>query len=454
MAWRTYWGEKASAPSLEDLSHRTVISNLGKLAGSVECNFSCGGVLSQLSSIVLDYKKPSGEWSSEPVQLPVGSANEESMQIFLASCSTASFGIGSEMVIDKSYRNALKLEPGNFHTSFELANTTILREVIRIMSVSSSIRAELYKLNVYSTSGHFKSHVDTPRSDTMFGSLVVCLPSHFKGGELVTQHQGRQVTFDWSTAPATYWAAFFSNVEHEILPVTSGYRFTLTYNLYHTSAIEQPLLDVTSNPFYQALWAALQNPHFMRGGGILGFYCQHKYIDITTDIDKFSPHLKGEDAVVYEVVKSLGLPIALRPILSDVTWTGPPVPFKYRDGEPKKLSRAGPGNFTLPDFRHYNQDCNLSYGENDECEYDFLTQTCSGLEKIHGISWCQNPALFEPIMSALAYGNEPSLQTYYQSAAFLVTVPKFTSRRGCNNETTVTPDPADCPPAKVIKTTL
>ena len=219
----SYWKETISAPSLQDLSHRTVISNLGKLAGSVECNFSCGGVLSHFSSIVLDYKKPSGEWSSEPVQLPLGLANEESMQTFLASCSTASFGIGSETVVDKSYRNALKLEPGNFHTSFELANTTILRDVVRIMSVSSSIRAELYKLNVYSTGSHFKSHVDTPRSDTMFGSLVVCLPSHFKGGELVMRHQRHQVTFDWSTAPATYWAAFFSDVEHEILPVTSGY---------------------------------------------------------------------------------------------------------------------------------------------------------------------------------------------------------------------------------------
>ena len=45
--------------------------------------------------------------------------------------------------------------------------------------VGCSIRAELYKLNVYSTGGHFKAHVDTPRSKEMFGSLVVFLPSVF-----------------------------------------------------------------------------------------------------------------------------------------------------------------------------------------------------------------------------------------------------------------------------------
>ena len=60
--------------------------------------------------------------------------------------------------------------------------------------VKPSIRAERYKLNIYSTGGHFKAHVDTPRSKEMFGSLVVCLPSQFTGGELVTRHQGRQVS--------------------------------------------------------------------------------------------------------------------------------------------------------------------------------------------------------------------------------------------------------------------
>ena len=80
---------------------------------------------------------------------------------------------------------------------------------------------------------------------------------------------------------------------------------------------------------------------------------------------------------------------------------------------------------------------------------NFLTKTYGGIEKIEGISWCQDPALFEPIMSALAYGNEASLQTYYQSAAFLITVPKFTSQRGYN---VMAPD-SDSLPVKVVKTT-
>ena len=59
-------------------------------------------------------------------------------------------------------------------------------------------------------------HVDTPRGGNMFGSLVVCLPSQFIGGSLVTKHQGQEVTYDWSSptddpVQNIQLAAFFSD---------------------------------------------------------------------------------------------------------------------------------------------------------------------------------------------------------------------------------------------------
>lgn len=79
----------------------------------------------------------------------------------------------------------------------------------------------------------FKPHVDTPRSDLQIGSLVVGLPCEHEGGQLVVRHQGHSTTFDWSGPIADIrWAAFYSDCEHEVLEVTSGYRITLTYNLY------------------------------------------------------------------------------------------------------------------------------------------------------------------------------------------------------------------------------
>ena len=59
------------------------------------------------------------------------------------------------------------------------------------------VQAELYKLNIYNSGGFFKAHVDTPKSEQMFGSFVVCLPTQFSGGELVLRHHGCTVKFDW-----------------------------------------------------------------------------------------------------------------------------------------------------------------------------------------------------------------------------------------------------------------
>ena len=74
------------------------------------------------------------------------------------------------------------------------------------------------------------------------------------------------------------WAAFFSDVEHEVLEVTEGHRVTLTYNLYYDEISMVSTMDITNSPFYYNLKAALDHPHFLRDGGVLGFTCQHSYI--------------------------------------------------------------------------------------------------------------------------------------------------------------------------------
>ena len=109
-------------------------------------------------------------------------------------------------------------------------------------------------------------------------------------------------------------------MEHEVLPVTEGHRITLTYNLYaKTKAVNDlPLHDISINPLYKELSAALRHPYFMRGGGVLGFVCQHKYAYRDLNSTSSLPHLlKGADEVVYSVGKSLGLSAVVKPVLSD-----------------------------------------------------------------------------------------------------------------------------------------
>ncbi|RDX41915.1 hypothetical protein OH76DRAFT_174842 [Lentinus brumalis] len=90
-----------------------------------------------------------------------------------------------------------------------------------------------------STDAFFKSRKDTPRAGNMFDSLVIVFPTPHKGGELVLRHESKTYTFDSSMllslpdmSSNVAFAAFFSDIDHEVLPVTSGHRVTITYNLY------------------------------------------------------------------------------------------------------------------------------------------------------------------------------------------------------------------------------
>jgi hypothetical protein len=59
---------------------------------------------------------------------------------------------------------------------------------------NASVSAELYKLLVYDRDGFFLEHRDSEKTDGMFGTLVVTLPSTYRGGALRIRHAGREVT--------------------------------------------------------------------------------------------------------------------------------------------------------------------------------------------------------------------------------------------------------------------
>ena len=240
--------------SLQERAAHTIVESLGETA-SIVSRFCCGGTLNSPEQLKLVYENDDGNWCS--VTFP--GVQPALLQQLLSVCSVASFGVGGEEVTDKSYRDALKLDPKRFLSSFHPWDAQLLATIQQSMFPDLQIRAELYKLNIYSgPGGHFKAHIDTPRSGDMFGSLVVCLPTQFTGGELVTRHKGQEVRFDWSSSPdnpmkKVSWAAFFSDVEHEVLPVTDGHRLTLTYNLYCDRKLSRdiaPTVSITCSSFY------------------------------------------------------------------------------------------------------------------------------------------------------------------------------------------------------------
>jgi len=64
----------------------------------------------------------------------------------------------------------------------------------------------------------------------MIGSLVIVLPSYFEGGELIVEYKGHSVAYKCEEDKLQV-IFFYSDCIHEVSPVITGNRVTITYNV-------------------------------------------------------------------------------------------------------------------------------------------------------------------------------------------------------------------------------
>ncbi|KAL9111220.1 MAG: hypothetical protein Q9227_004297 [Pyrenula ochraceoflavens] len=281
----------AQASLLENLKEAVV----GAKANAVFC---CGGsvltpaekpVESSDSPFVLHWDDKTLT-SCHRLSLPPKESDASVIQKLYETCEPATYGLrgrdvydsmflvsfrsgkGNNMKHPASYRNAVKLDASQFTSNFHPYDYGIIDEIQRSLlpaflgddqqqNALTGLRAELYKLN---------------------------------------------------------WAAFYSDCEHEILPVSEGCRITLTYNLYFT---KQPsptdfVTSMSTLPFWHDLKGMLNQKDFFPSGGKIGFWCAHSYAHNVESHAALLPEaLKGVDRVVYSVLVSLGLTTDLRPVI-------------------------------------------------------------------------------------------------------------------------------------------
>ncbi|KAF7288963.1 Fe2OG dioxygenase domain-containing protein [Mycena indigotica] len=273
--------------------------------------------------LVLFYRQ--GQGARDARSLTFGATTEEQLEELAKACTPATFGLGTEDVLDESYRKAGKLDIADFASSLDLGTLRLVEAISpdlldgRDDVGEKGIRAELYKLNVYGPGSFFKAHKDTPRAADMIGSLVIVFPSAHAGGQLSLSH-GESNTFSFDSAAllankpgSIAFVAFFSDVTHAVEQVVSGYRVTLTYNLF---LVDTPMatrqLSVPESASEAALRALLANPKFLPAGGLLGFGLEHQYPVPKTASDPATlaavlTVLKGADARLQSAAARVGL---------------------------------------------------------------------------------------------------------------------------------------------------
>ena len=165
----------------------------------------------------------------------------------------------------------------------------------------------------------------------MFGSLIIVLPTFHEGGQFVLRRSTKEWTIDFTdrfasaTVPSVCFLAFHGNVEHMVLPITSGYRVTLTYNLYHKPI--HPITTSIPTPFHlelrQALADLVNDTSKLPEGGYLGFGLVHKYVHTGHNIiEPLSGQLKGSDRALADTCDALSLRYSIRLLYRDICSSG------------------------------------------------------------------------------------------------------------------------------------
>jgi hypothetical protein len=421
---------------------------LEERARALDGIFACGGELELAAPMSL--RGPGGK--KVDVVERVGFRLTKVDKKLLAWCAPASFGKGAETRTDPRVRDGRQLyarDGALVVEGFDDALGQILgriRESLCPQDASSPV-AELHSLNVYSRGGHFVSHKDTPRSPSVFATLVVCLPLAFGGGRLVVEQESR-ATFDWATshyfsssaeaaALKIRWAAFFGDVDHSVETVTSGCRATLTYDLRRApdsvaAALGEP--GGAEAAFIAVLGDALADPEFLAPGGTLGVPCLHLYAVPTESTlpasESLGAHLKGRDAVVARLLERAGLVPRVVPYL-----------FETCAGDSWRLRRDA----TARERKIFAQ---KRLG-GSSLEEKLPIERRGDLHEPDDVSWLLRPPWVstyrvppdgrpEPAAELLGeteysdtdyFGNEASYVSFYATAAILVDVPPKSARK-------------------------
>jgi predicted 2-oxoglutarate/Fe(II)-dependent dioxygenase YbiX len=234
-----------------------------------------------------------------PISLPLLPTQAEAL---VAIAEQAPYGRGTETLVDRAVRRTWQVDASRVQIrgkrwSDDLA--LVLERVRTGLAVAAPIEAELYKLLVYDTGSFFVAHRDTEKAPGMFATLVLVLPCDYSGGELIVRHRGEEVRIDLhrDEPSEAAFAAFFADCVHEVLPIASGHRLALIYNLVRRG--EGPLPEPPDyGPQRTALATMLKDWGRAGQPTKLVYPLEHAYTEAALGFDA----LKGQDAAAAQVL--------------------------------------------------------------------------------------------------------------------------------------------------------
>ncbi|VDB99821.1 unnamed protein product [Peniophora sp. CBMAI 1063] len=227
-------------------------------------------------------------------------------------CNPAAFGKGERTVIDTSVRDTSELDGAHIRFLNPLWDTWVEEAVLKACEqlgvTGKRVRHELYKLLLYETGSHFHMHQDTEKSPGMFATVVIVLPSPHEGGSVHVKHGRQEKMLDASgeDIATTSVLAWYTDVFHEVKPVTKGFRLALAFNLMHTG-VDVPIPRAPAfDTVFQELEEALSAWH---ARDVLGYTCPKRLIYVLShhysQANVSFVHLKGVDSTLVNLLREV-----------------------------------------------------------------------------------------------------------------------------------------------------
>ncbi|OAV95941.1 hypothetical protein PTTG_26514 [Puccinia triticina 1-1 BBBD Race 1] len=259
------------------------------------------------------------------ITMPLG---EGQIRNLIKKAHQAPYGRRSETLVDLSVRNTWEI---NGDQLFFLDPTWqgYLLDLSKVVASKLGINGPIRVLLI--TGMH-----STEKTPGMFGTMIICLPSAHTGGEVVARHNGEVMVLSTSDAPQSF-ACWYSDVSHEVLPVQSGYRCVLTYNLATWPDQTRPAagaLGLQKEPLKNALQRWLRDLSNNNAPSHLYHTLDHEYTEASVSLNA----LKAKDSARVHALQQLTreLPFEIFLVLLEkelnggVEFTGPEHRRGYR----------------------------------------------------------------------------------------------------------------------------
>ena len=223
-----------------------VQSKLSKLDGGIEVamNQPLSKALENLScfpSISLS----SGGFDTENLTFsiggqPAGSFDHPNVDLILNQSTPSPFGKGETTVMDEAYRRGKEIPASKIEFSDQIKRflANIAKDVSAAMFIRRQVQLKLYKLAIYTEGGHFDWHMDSTHGDNHHATVLLALNTSWTGGDLVLRRDGVETRMGMHPKDMNdgypfllQMAAFYTDTEHKVEPVTEGVRIVLQFDV-------------------------------------------------------------------------------------------------------------------------------------------------------------------------------------------------------------------------------